>query len=590
MSRIMLRILGFLALLSGSRSDRHFWTRRFADTIRVALLLLLVTASTIAFSSCTSSLIDPSAARSKAAGMIGANFLDLEEALGGALSLTMLQGDDDVIALRVAVGSVPPPYVGALCAEPIEQDTLCLYRVRNYLPSWVPTWIASHFRQIDFPTTAYSISEVAIEAALRNPDVSLTRARRDEIRADIERALEDVGIFLPTGSDLLLARQLNGPVQAVTFALGFWAIGIMLFLALGSLIPNLWVRQCNRIEIEQETAQPIAITEEADPSSSDSGVSEDTPAVEEAIRTTPTPWSRSGTPHLHAEIADAQAFSQYYQRIADYFHDRSSFIGVSITPAVLRFRTAATRALANTQDTSILPVFLDAERQSVDDDFRARLSTVRFLLWAIPTVGFIGTIIGVSNALSATTGLQAARELTSATAQSNVSAAMGMAFDTTLVALVVAVVLMFLYHGLEGAEERMTVLEQNNAEKEVLQIARRIRKPGDAGALAQQLIALGVNTEALVRDLELFQKAGPEIAHVINALRHRTAEMDALLAQVTKRQRSPSRWILVFALIAVVIALYALAENGLLGRAAQDAIKSLFEPAHFSTPNLRHDQ
>lgn len=75
-------------------------------------------------------------------------------------------------------------------------------------------------------------------------------------------------------------------------------------------------------------------------------------------------------------------------------------------------------------------------------------SMIRYIAWAIPSVGFIGTVIGIAASLSEAgsavtiNGLEKVTEL------------LYIAFDTTLVALVLSLILMFLYHKLQASVER----------------------------------------------------------------------------------------------------------------------------------------
>lgn len=82
------------------------------------------------------------------------------------------------------------------------------------------------------------------------------------------------------------------------------------------------------------------------------------------------------------------------------------------------------------------------------DFFHQRLertsSFFSYWIWLIPTIGFVGTIYGISGALqNAHTVLGAEDALKSATTQ-GLTATLGIAFDTTLLALICSVPLMFL--------------------------------------------------------------------------------------------------------------------------------------------------
>jgi chemotaxis protein MotA len=75
----------------------------------------------------------------------------------------------------------------------------------------------------------------------------------------------------------------------------------------------------------------------------------------------------------------------------------------------------------------------------------SRQSGIRYMLWAIPSIGFIGTILGISQSLSiaATAPIE---EITSA---------LGVAFDTTLLALLLSLILMYAFHDLQEKTETL---------------------------------------------------------------------------------------------------------------------------------------
>ncbi|MEO1050120.1 MAG: MotA/TolQ/ExbB proton channel family protein [Bacteroidota bacterium] len=75
----------------------------------------------------------------------------------------------------------------------------------------------------------------------------------------------------------------------------------------------------------------------------------------------------------------------------------------------------------------------------------SRQSVIRYLAWAIPSIGFIGTVLGISQALliadSGDTKL--------------ITATLGIAFDTTLVALFLSLILMWFFHRLQERGEKL---------------------------------------------------------------------------------------------------------------------------------------
>jgi biopolymer transport protein ExbB/TolQ len=78
-------------------------------------------------------------------------------------------------------------------------------------------------------------------------------------------------------------------------------------------------------------------------------------------------------------------------------------------------------------------------------------AVVRYLVWAIPSLGFIGTVLGIGSAIGA---LKETSDL-STNAMEQAAAALHTAFDTTLVALVLSVVLVYCLHRSEARDERL---------------------------------------------------------------------------------------------------------------------------------------
>ena len=72
---------------------------------------------------------------------------------------------------------------------------------------------------------------------------------------------------------------------------------------------------------------------------------------------------------------------------------------------------------------------------------------MRYIAWAIPAIGFIGTVRGIGDALS-----EAHKAVKGDV--SGVTEGLGIAFNSTLVALLLSIVLMFLLHQLQLAQER----------------------------------------------------------------------------------------------------------------------------------------
>lgn len=78
----------------------------------------------------------------------------------------------------------------------------------------------------------------------------------------------------------------------------------------------------------------------------------------------------------------------------------------------------------------------------------SELSIIRYIAWAIPSVGFIGTVRGIGAALGQA-NLAVEGDITGVTQN------LGVAFNSTFIALVISIVLMFFIHQLQLFQERL---------------------------------------------------------------------------------------------------------------------------------------
>jgi len=117
------------------------------------------------------------------------------------------------------------------------------------------------------------------------------------------------------------------------------------------------------------------------------------------------------------------------------------------------------RALEHYLATRSIKETGDVLREEGDADFVAMHSTyapVRVFLWTIPILGFIGTVMGVSDAVAKFAGFlrEGAKEIDQIkSALTGVTDGLAVAFDTTYVALVLTVILMILMSGVEKLEQ-----------------------------------------------------------------------------------------------------------------------------------------
>jgi biopolymer transport protein ExbB/TolQ len=82
------------------------------------------------------------------------------------------------------------------------------------------------------------------------------------------------------------------------------------------------------------------------------------------------------------------------------------------------------------------------------DRLDSELAMVRYIAWAIPSIGFIGTVRGIGGALA-----QAHKAVEGDIL--GVTQNLGVAFNSTFIALLISIVIMFLVHQLQLYQERL---------------------------------------------------------------------------------------------------------------------------------------
>jgi len=112
----------------------------------------------------------------------------------------------------------------------------------------------------------------------------------------------------------------------------------------------------------------------------------------------------------------------------------------------------------NVQDVSNAVKEVCEEESSRQD---SELSMVRYILWAIPSIGFIGTVRGIGDALSqAQAAVQG--DIT------GVTSSLGVAFNSTLIALLISILIMFLTHQLQLMQDRLVLDTRNYCDNNLI--------------------------------------------------------------------------------------------------------------------------
>jgi biopolymer transport protein ExbB/TolQ len=99
--------------------------------------------------------------------------------------------------------------------------------------------------------------------------------------------------------------------------------------------------------------------------------------------------------------------------------------------------------------------------ESEADRLESELSMIRYISWAIPSIGFIGTVRGIGEALA-----QADKAVQGDIA--GVTQSLGVAFNSTFIALLISIFLMFLVYQLQLLQERLVFDSKNYLDEKLI--------------------------------------------------------------------------------------------------------------------------
>lgn len=249
-----------------------------------------------------------------------------------------------------------------------------------------------------FQLFALVLSVIIVHAAY----VTLIRPRAAEIIAEQQILIEQDDNYVPERSVYVLIRDYE---QESCFILLFWALAIMGFKAVRT------VRERRLLERELiPVGAGISILPE-----------------------------------------DAREYARPLQALPA--RERQYLLPRVLLTALHRFRS--TRDIQSVATTT--RELAEAESERLDSE----LAMVRYIAWAIPSIGFIGTVRGIGEALA-----QAHKAVEGDI--SGVTNSLGVAFNSTFIALVLSIVLMFLMHQLQLMQERLVLDAQEYAEEQLV--------------------------------------------------------------------------------------------------------------------------
>jgi biopolymer transport protein ExbB/TolQ len=141
---------------------------------------------------------------------------------------------------------------------------------------------------------------------------------------------------------------------------------------------------------------------------------------------------------------DSRNFARPVQALPE--QQRGYLLPRALLAGLHRFQT--TRNIQDVANTIKDVCESEADRQETE------MSIVRYIAWVIPSIGFIGTVRGIGAALA-----QAYQAVSGDIV--GVTVSLGVAFNSTFIALLASILLMFLLHQLQLVQERLVLDTQN---------------------------------------------------------------------------------------------------------------------------------
>lgn len=138
-----------------------------------------------------------------------------------------------------------------------------------------------------------------------------------------------------------------------------------------------------------------------------------------------------------------------FERVVESDPERRYLLQRLLTGALLQFRNSGSVDQVN----SMVNVSLELYQHEIE----LRYNMLRYVIWLIPTLGFIGTVLGIAFAMRTAGVMFAGASIVEGSIgpemMEQVTGDLGVAFYTTLLALLQSALLMFAMHIMQGKEE-----------------------------------------------------------------------------------------------------------------------------------------
>ncbi len=152
-------------------------------------------------------------------------------------------------------------------------------------------------------------------------------------------------------------------------------------------------------------------------------------------------WGNEYLPKDFATMIDSNKLTEIIKKVKFATSNAVDILPYMILQISLQFRTNNSISLTNDFLSKQIDLFL----HSIELSF----NQLKYIVWVIPSLGFMGTVYGIGLAVSKLGD----GSLDDPNLLTNMAGDLGVAFNTTLLALVLSVILQFFIQTSEGQEE-----------------------------------------------------------------------------------------------------------------------------------------
>ena len=142
----------------------------------------------------------------------------------------------------------------------------------------------------------------------------------------------------------------------------------------------------------------------------------------------------------------AQDLGPIYRRVSEGGYAEDAFLPRLVNRTILQFQSSRSVSQANS--------LLNSTLELCQHEIELRYNVLRYLVWLIPTLGFIGTVLGIALALHAAGTVTFNDTNMMQKMMPELTSNLGVAFYTTLLALIQSAMLVMALHIVQAREER----------------------------------------------------------------------------------------------------------------------------------------